>query len=120
MKLLSNHLATLGGFSTKEVVDRIMSNVFKTKLACQCNWVGKGGKVALKNLAITKAMKDAGRSRATEAELDTSIRLWLKNAHDRDGGRKLRAIKKEARDRQLALAEQHNRSFDSSTSEESD
>ncbi|XP_046577704.1 uncharacterized protein LOC124285506 [Haliotis rubra] len=90
-KLLVRHLTGLGGFTTKEVVDRMMSLVFTTSMARQFNWVGKAPKYGMKGMKITAAIKESGKcSRTTECELETAMRLWLKNAHDRDGGRKKR------------------------------
>lgn len=52
-----SHLSFLGGYSTKEVVDRIMSLMFTTELARKFNWVGKGIKHPMKGLRITTAIK---------------------------------------------------------------
>ena len=62
-----HYLSTFGCFKVKEVVDRIMSEVFTTPLACQYNWVGKGRKYPMRNLRLTRAIKG-------EQKLNT---LWV-------------------------------------------
>ncbi|XP_048246209.1 uncharacterized protein LOC125377299 isoform X1 [Haliotis rufescens] len=119
-KLLVRHLSGLGGFSVKEVVDRMMTLIFTTQMARQFNWLGKAPKYGMKSLKITSALKEAGKRQATEAEIEHAIRLWVKNAHDRDGGRRQRAERKRERDAQAKESVARARAILTNASDSSD
>ncbi|XP_077984241.1 uncharacterized protein LOC144438893 isoform X2 [Glandiceps talaboti] len=104
-KRLVRHLSTLGGVSSKDVVERIMVAMFSQSLSTIYNWLGKGKlkKHALSQLSIATIIKDAAKqSNVKEADCEAAIKNWLKYASDRDGGRKKRAEKQKERDREQA------------------
>ncbi len=53
------HLATLGGFCGKEIVDRILKALFTNPMGAQFNWLGKGqkDKIGLSNYQIANIIK---------------------------------------------------------------
>ena len=51
------HLSILGGFTNREVLERILSCLFTSTLAPRYNWKGKGQKRGLESLMLAKAVK---------------------------------------------------------------
>ncbi|XP_077996974.1 uncharacterized protein LOC144450255 [Glandiceps talaboti] len=87
-KRLVRHLSTLGGVSSKDVVERIMVAMFSQSLSTIYNWLGKGKlkNHALSQLSIATIIKDAAQqSNVKEADCEAAIKNWLKYASDRDG-----------------------------------
>ncbi|XP_067282158.1 uncharacterized protein [Pseudorasbora parva] len=96
MKKLVTYLGTIGGFSTKEAVWRILGKLLTNSLAKIINWSGANQKVAFRALALRTIVVNAVRTNAhtkssTDKEVERYITRWLQLAPDRDGGRKERA-----------------------------
>ncbi|KAF5283647.1 hypothetical protein FQR65_LT13771 [Abscondita terminalis] len=90
-------LHTVGGKDIFDTTRRIMSRLITNDLACQFNWTGKHNRASfaeLKNikklmiLAIRKNNKLAAG--ATENDVERAMKIWLRNAPDREGGRSRR------------------------------
>ncbi|XP_038063048.1 uncharacterized protein LOC119733746 [Patiria miniata] len=97
-KLLVTYLSNIGGENLGSTVRRILACVLTNDLAKQYNWIGKGTKEAFCKLRMVNVIHRAVRRNptvrsATNAEIDSIIKDWLRYAKDRDGGRARRAAR---------------------------
>ena len=72
------HLASIGGSTTKDIVDRIMSMVMSNPLACIYNWNGNGKKHGLSKLLLAKVIK--GNTRSTFSSFRPFCLYYIKRA----------------------------------------
>ncbi|XP_067668228.1 uncharacterized protein [Haliotis asinina] len=94
-------LGVIGGSCLKHTVYNILEAAFTTPLARSVNWIGSGTKAAFKGMKMKDAIVEATRKspvtqKASNIEIESFIKLWFRNAADRDGGRKEREKKKTA------------------------
>ncbi|XP_072564004.1 uncharacterized protein [Paramormyrops kingsleyae] len=89
------YLATIGGPNPSSNTRRILLRMLTTPLALQLCWRGSGQKVAFGEMLVCRAVIDAvtKSNRATASEAESSIKTWLRNARDRDGGRSKRTLR---------------------------
>ncbi|KAJ8972952.1 hypothetical protein NQ317_000786 [Molorchus minor] len=91
-----NVLKFVGGRDTFDTTRRIMSRVIHNNLALIINWIGRNNKPAFRGYKnILSLISDAVRvnplaARASEQEIFSIIKVWLRGAVDRDGGRNKR------------------------------
>ncbi|KAK5648167.1 hypothetical protein RI129_003059 [Pyrocoelia pectoralis] len=80
----------------KDVVDttrRIMCHIMKTSVAIKYNWSGRNGKKSfealtnISKLIVVVVRKNPLSRNSTQQEIEAVIKVWLRNAPDRDGGR---------------------------------
>ncbi|XP_056152883.1 protein diaphanous homolog 1 isoform X2 [Lampris incognitus] len=92
---VAKYLATLGGANASSNTRWILVRLLTTPLAQQLCWRGSGQKLAFGDMLVCRAVIDAvTRScQATAFEVEAAIKLWLRNARDRDGGRSRRSKK---------------------------
>ncbi|XP_071795887.1 uncharacterized protein [Asterias amurensis] len=100
-KRLVTYLSTIGGDNLANTVRRILSCTMTNDLARQFNWIGKGTKEAFSKLRLVNVIqrsvrRNSGMRSATNSEIDSVIKDWLKYAKDRDGGRARRAAVRQA------------------------
>ncbi|KAF5275887.1 hypothetical protein FQR65_LT04126 [Abscondita terminalis] len=87
----------IGGKDYKDTVRNILRKLFTTDLCKRYNWCGRGEKENFnqyKNilqliLGVTRKQYNA----STFKDIDDVIKIWLRNAGDRDGGRNERRKK---------------------------
>lgn len=94
-KRLASFLSTLGGRDLGKTVGGIMKALVTSRLALQFNWVGSNDKRSFAELKLAAVVCDAVRmnqstSLANNKEIEEKIKAWLRQARDRDGGRKRR------------------------------
>ncbi|XP_077085793.1 uncharacterized protein LOC143737806 [Siphateles boraxobius] len=90
---MAKYLETVGGTSPTSNTRRILVCMLTTPLAQQLCWKGSGQKMAFGEMLVCKAVIDGvtKSSQATACEVEATIKTWLRNARDRDGGRQGRA-----------------------------
>lgn len=103
VKQLTSNLGTIGGDSVTECARRTMKYVMSNQLAIQFNWKGLGEKRAFGTsrflVIIRKAIrKNRLTAMASDSDIDSVIKDWLRFAKDREGGRKKRALEKRRRE----------------------
>ncbi|CAG0891305.1 unnamed protein product [Darwinula stevensoni] len=88
-------LSTLGGFGVMDSTYRVMRHLMTNHLACQVNWIGTY-KMAFRNMRVKDLVVRAVAvsSGGKLADVEQSIRKFIKNASDREGGRDFRRRKK--------------------------
>ncbi|KAK4887171.1 hypothetical protein RN001_003442 [Aquatica leii] len=67
-------LQTVGGKDIQDTTRRVLSRIMSKKLAMLYNW-----SVAVRKNPFSK--------NATQQEIESVVKVWLRNASDRDGGR---------------------------------
>ena len=92
IKQMTGYLRLIDGKSASDATRRILASVFGSELAVLLNYAGRGSKIGIKDMAITDIIYGAVRGNkvfqnATRVEVDNTIKLWLRNAADRNGGR---------------------------------
>ncbi|KAM9410464.1 uncharacterized protein KZ484_002511 isoform 2-T3 [Pholidichthys leucotaenia] len=85
-------LSMSGGDSVKKTVWRVCGKVFSPDLATQLNWCGRGKKTGIKSrpiqeILISSILRHPALNHATEAEVESGIKNWLRLSQDRLGGR---------------------------------
>ncbi|XP_072564847.1 uncharacterized protein [Paramormyrops kingsleyae] len=86
-KLVSK-LSLAGGQTLKKTVWRICGKVFDPQLAVHLNWCGRRGKTPMKNtkivnVIIQSALRNPLVSSPNEAEIEKTIKEWLRLSRDR-------------------------------------
>lgn len=94
-KRLASFLSTLGATDLSKTVCGIMKALMTSRLALQFNWVGSNDKRSFAELKLAAVVCDAVRmnqstSLANNNAIEEKIKAWLRQARDRDGGRKRR------------------------------
>ncbi|XP_034144040.1 uncharacterized protein LOC114829515 isoform X1 [Esox lucius] len=94
-------LGAVGGQNSKTVTWNILSRIFSNTVAKQINWKGVNGKRGFKEmLTQTLLIKAARKNQPASSALDNYINQhairWFNLASDRGGGRKERAMAREA------------------------
>ncbi|XP_037518500.2 uncharacterized protein LOC119395592 isoform X2 [Rhipicephalus sanguineus] len=84
-KILVHELAQLGGKDAYWATKRILSYCITDEVAAQFSWRGRKGKLSFSALKIAKAITDAARKapNATAADVEASIKSWLRHAPER-------------------------------------
>ncbi|XP_037499907.1 uncharacterized protein LOC119373913 [Rhipicephalus sanguineus] len=84
-KILVHELAQLGGKDAYWATKRILSYCITDEVAAQFSWMGRKGKLSFSALKIAKAITDAARKapNATAADVEASIKSWLRHAPER-------------------------------------
>ncbi|XP_043073639.1 uncharacterized protein si:dkey-266f7.5 isoform X4 [Puntigrus tetrazona] len=78
------HLSECGGFTTKDVVKKIMQAVITDDLAIQFNWQGRGDKQAFSQLLLTDVIRDAALNRnVNRGDCENEIKKYLSYAAGR-------------------------------------
>ncbi|ELU06147.1 hypothetical protein CAPTEDRAFT_227521 [Capitella teleta] len=111
---LSLHISMIGGGTTKDVINRAMSFVLSHEVAVLFNWKGRSSwktarsdsssenKRAFSDLklcqVIIKAVMTSALRSATAADIEVAMKMWLRNAPDRCGGRQRRALAKKLKE----------------------
>ncbi|XP_064489025.1 uncharacterized protein LOC135400932 [Ornithodoros turicata] len=85
---LYRELAVLGGSSVKTAVKRIMCHLFTDDVAEKFSWEGKKGKLVFKELKFPGIIMRAVHANktlanATNFEVESEIKGWLRHAKDR-------------------------------------
>lgn len=91
--MCASSLTVIGGRDMKETVRRLLAKILSHNVALTINWSGKNEKLAFKQcentvkliLAITR--KNPMCSNVTCQEVESVIKVWLRSAGDRMGGR---------------------------------
>ncbi|XP_065309830.2 uncharacterized protein [Dermacentor albipictus] len=84
-KILVHELTQLGGKDAYWATKRILSYCITDEVAAQFSWMGRKGKLSFSALKIAKAIADAARKapNATAADVEASIKSWLRHAPER-------------------------------------
>ncbi|XP_065306228.2 uncharacterized protein [Dermacentor albipictus] len=84
-KILVHELTQLGGKDAYCATKRILSYCITDEVAAQFSWMGRKGKLSFSALKIAKAIADAARKapNATAADVEASIKSWLRHAPER-------------------------------------
>lgn len=79
---LVRELSQLGGGDAKSALRHILPYCMTNELAMQFSWLGRKGNHSLSTLNIAKAITGAATKRPadTVADIEASIKTWLKNA----------------------------------------
>ncbi|TNN56495.1 hypothetical protein EYF80_033292 [Liparis tanakae] len=93
---LINHLSLIGRSDVKDTVWCLMKHTISNTLAKETNWRGGNGKTSMASLQLKTAVIAAVRKnpltlKASEREVEMSMKRWLQLAADREGGRRRRA-----------------------------
>ncbi|KAK4885918.1 hypothetical protein RN001_002189 [Aquatica leii] len=86
-------LQTAGGKDIQDTTRRVLSRIMSNNLAMLYNWSGRNDKTSfssLKKLLIVAVRKNPFSKNATQQEIESVVKVWLRNASDRDGGRSRR------------------------------
>ncbi|XP_073728273.1 uncharacterized protein [Misgurnus anguillicaudatus] len=92
-KKVITKLSLSGGKNLKETVWRVCTKIFDQNLSTQLNWCGRGQKTGLKSRPIHQVLLGAvlrNQPSSTEADIEMTIRNWLRLSRDRNGGRQRR------------------------------
>ncbi|XP_076836640.1 uncharacterized protein LOC143482221 [Brachyhypopomus gauderio] len=92
------YLGTVGGCDVQTTTRRVMSSLLVNSLALQLSWKGSGEKRSFQDLILCKvviaAVHRSAPEQVTNAAVEAAIKVWLRNARDRDGGRKERMLRR--------------------------
>ncbi|KAK7149304.1 hypothetical protein R3I94_008818 [Phoxinus phoxinus] len=94
-KDLTAYLGTIGGCNVQVATRRILTTLIGHSLATQLNWNGAHQKIPFQNLRIRRIVTEAVRKCSfqpspPDSEIESEIKVWLRNSRDRAGGRKER------------------------------
>ncbi|XP_039505659.1 uncharacterized protein LOC120461499 [Pimephales promelas] len=94
-------LGAVGGQNSKRVTWNVLSRIFSNTVAKQINWKGVNGKRSFKEmltqtLLIKAVRKNQVASSASDNEINQHAIRWFNLASDRGGGRKERAMARDA------------------------
>lgn len=91
-RMLVDYLSNVGGSCVKLMTKRLMAGVLDNQFAKGFNWTGRG-KMSFQALKLCLAILQAVKRvfpNTTTSETEFFIKEWLRNASDREGGRKTR------------------------------
>ncbi|CAL8098493.1 unnamed protein product [Orchesella dallaii] len=93
-------LSVLGGGTPSKITHHILNEIISTEVALVISFTGKGTKAQaglrktpLINLLYETVRRTKGGVSTTNKEINEFVKVWLKNASDRDGGKKRRMSK---------------------------
>ncbi|KAK7142878.1 hypothetical protein R3I94_012279 [Phoxinus phoxinus] len=94
-KKVITKLSLSGGKSLKETVWRVCTKMFDQNLSTQLNWCGRGQKTGLKSrpihqVLLSAVLRNPAQQNYTEADIEITVRNWLRLSRDRNGGRQRR------------------------------
>ncbi|KAG5887794.1 hypothetical protein JTB14_024009 [Gonioctena quinquepunctata] len=89
---------SIGGKDVGDATRRLITKIVSHELSIQYNWTGRGKKefMSLKNvpkMILVCLRKNPLTRNATEAEVAGVVKIWLRTAPDRQGGRNKRRTK---------------------------
>ncbi|XP_074030139.1 uncharacterized protein isoform X2 [Leptinotarsa decemlineata] len=93
---ICSSLSVVGGRDGFDTVRRLLSKLISHDLALNMNWSGRNQKLSLKEYENTLKMivavvrKNPVAREMTAVEVDGAIKVWLRSAPDRKGGRERR------------------------------
>ncbi|CAL8143465.1 unnamed protein product [Orchesella dallaii] len=97
---LSKQLSVLGGGTPSKITHHILNEIISTEVALVISFTGKGTKAQaglrktpVINLLYETVRRTKGGVSTTNKEINEFVKVWLKNASDRDGGKKRRMSK---------------------------
>jgi hypothetical protein len=98
-KQLTRHLGSVGGRDVPDTTRRTMRTLMTNALAVRMNFEGRGDKVGISDSKVMKVIIRAVKrnrlcSKATRDDIETTVKLWLRYAKDRAGGRSCRLTSK--------------------------
>ncbi|KAG5869263.1 hypothetical protein JTB14_013886 [Gonioctena quinquepunctata] len=95
-----------GGKDAAEGTRKILTNLITHQLSLTMNWTGRNNKVGfcvmkkLHTLIHVCVRKNPMAQNATFSEVENTIKVWLRNAPDREGGMAKRANKENPKESQ--------------------
>ncbi|KAJ7986769.1 hypothetical protein DPEC_G00331820 [Dallia pectoralis] len=94
-KKVITKLSLSGGKNLKETVWRVCTKIFDQNLSTQLNWCGRGQKTGLKSrpihqVLLSAVLRNPAQPNSTEADVEMTVRNWLRLSRDRNGGRQRR------------------------------
>ncbi|KAJ8014661.1 hypothetical protein DPEC_G00017960 [Dallia pectoralis] len=94
-KKVITKLSLSGGKNLKETVWRVCTKIFDQNLSTQLNWCGRGQKTGLKSrpihqVLLSAVLRNPAQQNSTEADVEMTVRNWLRLSRDRNGGRQRR------------------------------
>ncbi|KAJ8014496.1 hypothetical protein DPEC_G00040830 [Dallia pectoralis] len=94
-KKVITKLSLSGGKNLKETVWRVCTKIFDQNLSTQLNWCGRGQKTGLKSrpihqVLLSALLRNPAQQNSTEADVEMTVRNWLRLSRDRNGGRQRR------------------------------
>ncbi|XP_031348267.1 uncharacterized protein LOC116174475 [Photinus pyralis] len=89
-------LQLIGGKDLSDTCKRVLGKILSNEVAVAMNWSGRNQKEGfvhlnnIVNLVLVTVRKNPLCRDTNKQEVENSIKIWLRNASDRDGGRNKR------------------------------